>query len=304
MPEGVAWESRIAGWAGLSNADAMTSQMARDSLRDAYSWSNMRGRMRGQSSAWSMFDAPKSWSQMSASPDEAMTNYIGNLQARRGSIGASFWQGAKSAILPVEGFTPGQLEATRASSGMGMMGKAKGTVPKGIRATAGRVLGAGMKVAGPLMTGHRIATETQGMGLLGGMEKSGRIIGEEMVMTGSMFAGMSIGASAGMALGPGGAIIGGAIGLGVGMVGGMAGSWALNKAIDVAEVPFRLGASGFKHFANRGRDNRLELGGGVSAGNRTRAAYTMRQRALQGMNRSGMNARSLLGREASMCHIR
>ena len=125
------------------------------------------------------------------------------------------------------------------------------------------------------------------------------------------------GAGAGMALGSwvGGALlgtlgsaagpVGTVIGIGIGMALGAAGAVAVNKIADAAEMPFRMAHSGYKYFRDLGRRSRkLELGGGISAGNQTRLAATMRQRGLQQMSRSGINARSLLGREASMMHLR
>jgi hypothetical protein len=61
--------------------------------------------------------------------------------------------------------------------------------------------------------------------------------------------------------------------------------------------------AGWNYLKESGRrGTRLELGGGISTGNRSTMAYTMRQRALSQMNRSGINARSLLGQEASYLH--
>jgi hypothetical protein len=56
--------------------------------------------------------------------------------------------------------------------------------------------------------------------------------------------------------------------------------------------------SGFKHTRNRG----LDFAGDLSAYN-TNASVTMRQRAVQSMHKSHLNARSALGQEASFQHM-
>lgn len=195
-------------------------------------------------------------------------------------------------------------------------------IPRGVRKVAQGVGRWGMRWAGPAITAYRLGTETKGLSAFGKVEKGTRIIGEEVISTAGFFAGMPIGALLGGALT--GALEGGALGAtlgsiapGVGNVVGFvagaaigmglaaAGSWAWNKVVDVAAAPAKIPGQAYRFMRDLGkRSTRLELGGGVSAANRTRAAHTMRQRHLMAMNKSGMNARSLLGREASMMHIR
>lgn len=81
------------------------------------------------------------------------------------------------------------------------------------------------------------------------------------------------------------------------VVGGLIGYSAGEKTMDV-------GISGVNFLHDLGeRSRRVELGGRNSAGLNTRAAYTMRSRALQQINRSGINMRSLCGREAQAMHL-
>jgi hypothetical protein len=83
-----------------------------------------------------------------------------------------------------------------------------------------------------------------------------------------------------------------------GLIGGIAGSIAAEKVGEAG-----IGAvEGLSELGRRAR--RTELGGRASAAMRTRAAATMRQRALQQMNRSGINERSLMGRESLLFHTR
>ena len=102
----------------------------------------------------------------------------------------------------------------------------------------------------------------------------------------------SIGAAVGGAvLGPAGAIVGGLVGSAVGYMGG--------------EQIGELGVAGVNYLGALGkRSKRTELGGSLSRSMLTTAAYTMRSRGIAQMQRSGVNARSFLGREASVMHQR
>jgi hypothetical protein len=117
-----------------------------------------------------------------------------------------------------------------------------------------------------------------------GMAAGGGIIGDVI--------GGAAGAALGFAvLGPPGSIIGGIAGA---LIGHGVGSF-MGQA----------GAEGLDYLRRLGRRaSRVELGGRQSAAMLTKAAYTMRSRALGQMQRSGINARSYLGREAALFHMR
>ena len=260
-----------------------------------------------------------------------------------GTTGSDVWQGAregwqknlkgqgywksvgKAAASPFWGISP--LPEGPADAWDEYLGSAKSTdwfgkraltgalskIPRGARSALQATGRAALRWAGPLILTGRLATETRGKGVMGGMNKATRIVGEEVAMTAGFVAGMPIGAAIGGAIGgalgsvaPGvGNAIGFVAGAAIGTAIGYAGGWAWNRAVDVAEMPYRIARGGYNFMRDLGkRSTKLELGGGVSAANRTRAAHTMRQRHLMSMNRSGMNARSLLGREAGMMHIR
>lgn len=202
-------------------------------------------------------------------------------------------RGALSSFLPIEPFSGEQMTAMAKIGSFGK-GGAKGL----LGAAKSGLGGAIFKWVGPIIMAYRLATETGGQGLLGGMDKAVRIVGEETLMTAGGVLGGMIGTAIG---GPGGT----AVGIVAGMAIGYAGAWAWNKFVDAAEAPAKLAHAGWKYFREAGRRSaKLELGGGISRANRTGMAYTMRQRALSQMNRSGMNARSLLGQEAAYMHIR
>lgn len=251
--------------------------------------------------------------------------------AAQGSLGGVFFGGMASAVAPVEPMPWLVTSEARAAARERVISSAGAPHPwrkgeyldpklskwerlttRGTRTAvrkAGRVLS---KWAGPLITGYRLGTEVdpgrQGVG--GAISKTGRIIGEEALSTGAFAVGLGvIGGAIGTAVAPVvGTAVGGAIGLIAGGAIGLIGSEILgkqwNRFMDVAETPFRMAHAGWKFLEKSGKQNRMELGGGISRGNRTRAAYTMRARALQQMNRSGINARSLLGQEAAYMHIR
>jgi hypothetical protein len=170
----------------------------------------------------------------------------------------------------------------------------------GMRRVGRPLLKGAFALAGPVFTAHRLSTEgietfhQQGFGA--GVSKTTRILGEEAAFAGGMAAGSAIGGKLGLAMGGG---VGFVAGIAIGAVLGHYGGEAWNVAVDIAETPFTAA----KYLGEQGRQGvKLELGGGISRGNRTRLAHTMRQRALLQMNRSGINARSLLGMESSMLH--
>ncbi len=252
-----------------------------------------------------------SWNQ----PASSLARY-GQVRSVPG-IGKSFFRGAASAFLPIEPMPHLMKGADEiAARERQILGGAKKTAYERFTKTAatrtlfrGAARTAGRWV-GPLITGHRLVTETRGLGVAGGLNKGVRIIGEEAISTGSMVAGMALGGKVGAGLGtmvaPGlGSAIGTVAGIAIGAVIGHYGGKGWNSLVDMAEMPFRIAESGWKYLEQQGKQSsKLELGGGMSRGNRSQHAYTMRQRALSQMNRSGVNARSLLGMEASMMHIR
>ncbi len=239
---------------------------------------------------------------------DAVTGLAKRVGVRQG-VGDAIWRGAASAWLPIEG-NPGLMKSMDENALLRENAIAKGGIQpnrferltssagrKGMR-TAGKVAS---RWVGPLVGAYRLGTEVpQAQGLGNQVSKATRIIGEETINTSMIFAGAAIGT----ALFPGaGTIVGGAIGIGLGMVLGGAGGWAFNRAMDVAEAPIRGASAGWNYLKQSGKQGtKLELGGRMSEGNRSNIAYTMRQRALSQMNRSGINARSLLGMESAYLH--
>lgn len=215
-------------------------------------------------------------------------------------LAKTFGRGMLSSVLPMEPFSDRQMKYMSEVGGFGKAAKegGKGAAKGLLRHVGGGLLKQGLKWLGPVMTTYRLSTETGGQGFFEGTSKAVRIVGEEAFMTGGAVLGGAIGTAIG---GP----VGTVVGIAAGMAIGAAGSYAWNKFMDVAEAPARMAAAGWKYFRDAGRrSNRLELGGQMSRANRTGMAYTMRQRALSQMNRSGINARSLLGSEASYMHVR
>jgi hypothetical protein len=233
------------------------------------------------------------------------------------SIPGAYMRGAFSSILPIDMMTEAEKEALRKNitgSGKGLLDPITSRIPSGVKKAGGLALRTAGRLMGPVMTSYRLATETSGRGVGGGIWKGGRIIGEEMAWGGGMAAGMALGGAvtAGIAGAKIGGTIGaaaGPIGIGIGIVAGMAigaaGAYTINKVFDAAEVPFRMAKAGWNFLRETGRNaTKLELGGQVSRANRNRLSYTMRQRSLAQINRSGINARSVLGNEAQYFHIR
>jgi hypothetical protein len=232
------------------------------------------------------------------------------------SVGQAFKRGALSAIAPIEPLP--ELLGSDAAWLQRQAGLRSGKITpgfieklfpqqalRGFGRSAGRLLG---KWLGPAILTYRLGTETKGKGILGGIDAGVRIVGEETIRTGFGIAGGVAGAKIGLALGsffgPGiGNLVGGAVGYVAGYAIGEYGAKVWNQAVDTVQAPYRMARAGWK-FLQSTSDTRLELGGGISAGNRTAAAATMRQRALGQMNRSGINMRSLLGQEAAYMHIR
>jgi hypothetical protein len=112
----------------------------------------------------------------------------------------------------------------------------------------------------------------------------------------ALVAGMSpqgerVSEGAGVLAAPLGTVVGGLVG---GPWGALAGTFVLDPLIQ-SKV-----AQGSKAFARMGgKVRRLEMGKGFVD---TQQAYSMRQRAEQELNRSLLNARHYLGKEARMMH--
>jgi len=267
---------RFSNWVGADETGSVNPAEVRSRLENFYSSSAMSERW--ESSFWHR------------SPSGKMFRY---------GLGEAAGRGMLSSFLPMEAVDPAILESR--------VGKLAGALPKGAAAVGKRALGAAFKWLGPVVVGHRLYSEIpKAKGIGGKLSKTGRIFGEEAIWGATMGLGLALGpAITGALLGsaiPGAGTI---VGLGAGLAIGAAGTFGFNKMADVAEMPFRLGARGWNYLKARGRaSRRLEMGGNLSAGNRTMAAATMRQRALQQMGRSGMNMRSLLGREATLMHVR
>jgi hypothetical protein len=233
-------------------------------------------------------------------------------------------RGILSTFLPYE-LTPNMAEKVAGAAGKslpGFLGRAVQSLPDSVKAI-GRFAGRNFfKWIGPVIWGTRMHYETQGLSPIMKVEKGIRITGEE--------AAYGFGAGVGMVAGPtiwaavtaaigstaaagaaGGAAAGGVAGLpgmivgaAIGLVIGAVGAYAWNKTVDLVEMPIRAGQMTWNYLKDLGiRQKRLELGGTISEGNRTPMAATMRQRALLQMQRSGINARSMLGHEASMMHL-
>jgi len=245
---------------------------------------------------------------------------------RGGGILSQAAHGAASAFLPIappsgilsgigEGIDKVEGKAFPTTGAAAKVSSAK----KGI---GSRALGVAGKWFGPITGAYRLGTEVDisSQGLGGAASKTGRIVGEEVIGTAGFAAAAALGGKIGAGLGAiggtfavpvpivggtVGGLVGGAIGVVAGMAAYVIGGWAWNKAMDVAEAPIRLAHAGWKYFREQGkRSARMELGGMVSRGNRSRMAYTMRSRALQEISRSAVNARSLLGNEGAYHHIR
>jgi len=263
-------------------------------------WEAIRGRIGswGDSAGRKAFgiEEGSSWREHFSSNSRQKRLIGGKFLTRAGAggtwrgIGKGAGQGALSSFLPYSMPIPG-----------GMQGSTKGIMsmlPKSLRgavSTAGRYA---LKWLGPAMLAYRLKTETGGYGALGGMEKAVRITGEEIIWGATAGAGAAIGTVLG---GPLGMIAGAAVGMGLGYVG----TKAWNFGLDVAEAPIRMATRGWNALEAKGRQaKRLELGGRVSLGNTTSAAATMRQRAIGEIYRSGINQRSILGREANYMHTR
>ena len=232
----------------------------------------------------------------------ALAGMSGMAKARTlgGSVLKQGLWGGLSAVAPIAPPMGGLGHAAKKSAG-GLL-KA---IPRPLRRIGGAVGRTTLKVVGPVITAYRLSTETKGLGVLGGLEKGTRIVGEEIAWGVGAGIGMALGGAIGSALGLPGTIAGAVIGGVLGGVLGYLGSKAWNTTIDLLEAPFKIGKSAWDFLGNMGREGRkLNLGGQISLGNSTQAAATMRQRALQQINRSGINARSILGREASMMHYR
>lgn len=229
----------------------------------------------------------------------------------RVGLGEALGRGALSAILPMETIDPdfmrAQARGVGSSMNKGLMARVGSYFPASVRSAAKKFGGHALRWIGPVITGSRLATETQGLGLGGGVGKGIHIVGEEMAWS----AGFGLGATLGPAMAAALGVVGSAAGP-VGTVLGMAAGFAIGgalaygtgKLLDIAEAPIRVAHSGWNYLRDLGKRTRgMELGGSLSAGNRSMAAATMRQRALQQMSRSGINARTLLGREATMMHM-
>lgn len=149
----------------------------------------------------------------------------------------------------------------------------------------------------------------------------GSSVARRFINIGGAYMGAEIGFEAGKALGSGlGQMLFDDADTGAfGMIGGIFGArGGAFLGANMARSPYSLAASalvigganmlieagsdilktGFKKARNRG----LDFAGDLSAYN-TNSAVTMRQRALQSMHKSHLNARSALGQEASIVHM-
>lgn len=149
----------------------------------------------------------------------------------------------------------------------------------------------------------------------------GSALARRLINIGGAYMGAEIGFEAGKALGSGlGQMLFDDADTGAfGMIGGIFGArGGAFLGANMARSPYSLAASalvigganmlieagsdilktGFKKTRNRG----LDFAGDLSAYN-TNSAVTMRQRALQSMHKSHLNARSALGQEASIVHM-
>lgn len=296
------------GWARLVGLDpdgSSTRGSVQNALENYYSGAAMSERLSkhlkigpGQSALWATAKGAASAYGWGAASAVLPISPTGPMDMTKPSMFQQYFGGyqdipkGKDFIGPQKRVKVGSFRNTVYKAGM--------SLPEGVRSTA---RGLGHQVAkwfGPVWTAYRLGTEVPGNGVAGGIDRSVRIIGEEMAWTGGAMAGMAIGGTIGSAV-PG---LGTVVGMAAGFVIGGTAAWGWNRAVDVGEMPIRAVHQGYKFFRDLGiRSRRLELGGSVSAGNMTAAAATMRQRALLEMNRSGINARSLLGKEASMFHV-
>lgn len=217
-------------------------------------------------------------------------------------LGEAFF-GGLSAVAPV-GMRNAASQAIRDAASTTAKAGRWGALIKSIPEPVARLgKGAGRFVSrwlGPAITAYRLGTETRGKGLLGGADAAVRIVGEEVAWGAGAAAGASIGGIIGSSVGPLGTVAGLVIGAGLGYIG--AKGW--NTMVDAFEAPFKLAKTAWDFLAEEGRSGRrLGLGGQVSFANTTQVAATMRQRALEGINRSVINSRSILGNEAQFCHL-
>jgi hypothetical protein len=111
--------------------------------------------------------------------------------------------------------------------------------------------------------------------------------------------GFAIGAGIGSIIPGAGTIIGGLIGAGIGIAGAIGGE-AIGGAL--AKGPARQLGLGARAIVKTARAvDRIQFGGNFVD---SRAAHTMRQRAVQEMSGSMLNARQFLGNEAIFLHER
>jgi len=197
----------------------------------------------------------------------------------RGTAGALGRRGASAAGVMVRGLAPATLlyYAAQDEQGFGM-GLAKETAGWGGFAVGGSL---GLQMGG-------FAAASTGAAVGGGAGKGiawalGKIPGVKKVGTAAI--GRTLGRAAG-------AFLGGPIGF---MVGGMA-------MMEMARWGVGMALHSLPTFAKEFRADMTTSGYGGdyvdSAG-----AITMRQRSLQAMGRSHVNARSALGQEASLLHV-
>jgi hypothetical protein len=214
----------------------------------------------------------------------------------RGVVGAA-GRGFASTFLPISPIPEMRVDKAAA----GIESAAGGILPKGVKGVFGTIGKAAARWFGPLVLGYRLHSENKGLTSIQKMDRSVRIIGEEASMNTGIAVGGWVGAGLGSAFGVPGQIVGAAAGMYLGYLGGKA--W--NKVVDTYEAPAKYVISAYQTLREMGiRSKRVELGGQVSIGNSTQQAATMRQRALEQIYRSGINERSVLGREAQLMHLR
>lgn len=238
----------------------------------------------------------------SAEAEEYITRGVGRAY---GNARSRFWQGFGGQVMR------GERGATEVIAGMSGFAKPSEGIFGGAASirdktharqilSEGTTIRAGFKRAPGQFARHaKLGAKTMG-GLAVPIDIALRVglMGESAGRATLRAAGGGVTGAIGAAVAGG---IAGSIVPGLGTIAGFVGGIA---AYGLGEAGVNVGLQGYDFLDNLGRRaRRTELGGRVSAANMTRGAYTMRARALQQINRSGQNARSLLGRESQMLHM-
>ena len=191
----------------------------------------------------------------------------------------------------------GNLQAERhmlvTEKNISMVKNAFGVAAESTQINVGDTVRGYNKILGSTLVGRALPVLTGYVGAQIGFG-AGQAIGEGL-------SNMMFGSSYGMGLAGGilgarfGAQMGAAVGgSGLGVLGAMAIGGAMMSVAPVADML----KTGFTHTRNRG----LDFAGDLATFN-TNAAASMRQRAVQSMHKSHLNARSALGQEASFQHM-